>query len=77
MEKPKVRFHYMHFTGSLIVVLGFTKHYKTKEDLVIYSSFFDGECYVIPLNEFFTPHPTKGVPRYQLVTQSNNIMIKK
>lgn len=77
MEKPKLRLHYLHFSGKLIVVLGFAKDYKTEEEIIIYSSFYDGQVYTIPLKDFYTPHPKTGIPRYKLVTQSNNIIVKQ
>ena len=73
VKKKSTNNGFAYFT----TLLATNKDYKTEEEVVIYSSFYDGQVYTIPIKDFYTPHPKTGIPRYRLVTQSNNIIVKE
>lgn len=71
MQKPLIRQIYKHFTGKLVFVTGIATDFKdANKEIVIYSQIEDSQWKCIPLEDFFTPHPKTGEPRYQLVRPS-------
>lgn len=67
---------YVHFSGSVIIVLAIVKDFKDKaKEHVIYKNLSDKQVYAIPVQDFYTPHPTSGIPRYRLI-QPSQIKVK-